>query len=277
MPRTQIARRSLTRPVVQKKARAKKVALSRLQLNPTVRKLVDRRINKSQETNHRQWPNIYNVNVDGAISGPDIYPLISGLNIPHGVESDERSGDKVKLVSFKLHIWLRSAANLSEADANTFVARLMVFTPKRYNYDELTTAAKADVAAKLLNSPSGDADIDFNGHFSGLHFPINSRKVTRHYDKTFTRIGPVTYNSYDGSPGNGYAAHSHDTPVWFRRVTIALKVKNKILKFPEGSDYPANFNPCLALGFVNTNLGLNPDTSTRINISCQTEAKWKNL
>ena len=258
--------------VVSRRRRTAKV--SGLRLAPQVRKLVDRRINKAQETNRLTAFVISNKPLDKQITQADLFRVFDYMAISQGVASNQRTGDRIKLVSLTLEILIKATPDLKVVTAdepltiNSLEARLLVFSPKRYpRYDDFDATARAEVCDNLLQLDQTETSHD--GTWLKNRIPTNSHAITTHYDKVFRREGPVVYQK---TLSNG----NHIAPDWHRTFKVRMKVKGKVLRFEQGN-FPANFNPCVALGFAQLDLSNVTDTNDRMNMTVLAILKWHNM
>lgn len=263
-----------TEAVVQ--TRKPKPKISNLKLNPTVAKLVDRRINKSEQTHYKTLTSTV-INFDSSIDEGDFRQLLPPISA--GDQMDQRTGKSIKLVSLVIKGYLKYVPS-GDNDDDSYAVRLMVVSSKKYKSfaqcigaTNPALANRQDMAANLVRD--GKDARDFNGSFLALNLPVNAAEITTHYDK----IQYMTSDAVLAELRTGDADVTTRTSVRtiIRPFTISLKVKNKIIKYEEESDiYPSSFFPMITQGFLNLNTG-NPDTNTRVALYYQVHMRWKDM
>lgn len=261
-------RRATSVAVVQRRKRQQKV--SNLRLSPVVRKLVDRRINKGEETHFKTFTSGL-INFDSAIGEADIKQLMPAIS--QGDTVQDRAGAKIKLVSMSIKGYLKfvpSGAN----DDDSYAVRHMVYSSKKYRTaDQLgDLATRNDIANNLLKD--GNDAVAFNGTWGKLHLPHNAAEITVHYDK----IKYLKSNAVLAELAGQQVYTRTSVPIVIMPYTIRLKVKNKILKYAEPADtYPSNFYPVLSHGFINLNAPTSADTNTRVSDIYQVQVRFKDM
>jgi len=251
-----------------------------LKLGPVMKALVDRRINKGQETHTKNVVLHNNENVDGPIGNRDAHVLWDWLPIDQGDTHGTREGDKIKLVSCHIDMDLRVSPNVQETDSAGLDVQVLVFTPKQYqSYFRWASAdaqQKADIFGKLLLD--GTDEVAWDGTYEKSYLPYNPAQVIKHYSRSFSTRSYVHDNGTSGDAAQGYAGWGYTAPVFHKRLKINLKVRNKILHFENnGAQRPVSWNPIVVIGFRNHNFAKNPDTSTRVNVNSKVTLRWKNM
>lgn len=262
--------RRANRSVVQKKARKAKV--SGLRLNPVVAKLVDRRIHSSDTTHFKTFTGGV-VNFDSSIGLTDFYNLLPAIS--QGDTVQDRSGDRIKLVSLTIKGYLKFVASGADNDDSYFVRHIVMSSKKYTTTGQLDADAnRTEIANNLLKD--GNDAVNFDGTWKRLHLPLNSAELTKHYDKVKLLKSAAVLAELVGGEGNVTTRTS--VPIAIRPYTIRLKVKGKVLKYPEPNDqYPSNFLPILTHGFVNCNDPTNADTNNRVSNIYQVHMRWKDM
>lgn len=238
--------------------RRKKHSIARLKLNPTVAKLVDRRINAHDE-NHavglhyrrNQWANI--------MTGATVTDRVVGIlpNIPTASSRADREGAEVTLRSMVVKGMITIPANdtpyFGNADRADICLRLCCLSCKKYQ--NIATIQSNWLAGDLLfqkmlkpaqiaNAPTG-TNLD-------MWKPINRQVFTVHYDKVFNFKRGVCLPAVQlPTPSDQGLAHM---PAINKPFRIRLKVKNKKLYFNESTDQsPSNFAPFIVGWWSYTN------------------------
>lgn len=254
-----------------KKRTTKRKVASQLKLNPVMKTLIDRQINKHQEKHEYIWTIFNNVNMDGVITSGDIYSCAP--QIGQGPNTSQYLGDECRLTYGALRLFLRCSPDLTTTnDDQAFTIRVMVFSPKKHpNAADFTTTDKVNLAGKLLKM--SDDELSYDGTFFRHICAVNRTEVTLHYMRNIKVVMNKTY--FYNTVVEPYGIDNVTAKPWTKELTIPLKVKDKRLTFySAGAAYPQNFNPCIAIGFVNSRVGAQPDTNTRVNASCYAHYKW---
>lgn len=256
-------RRSANRATVVNRRR-KKTGINRLKLNPTVAKLVDRRINAHDETHavglhyrRNQWANI----MVGATVPSRVTAMLP--NIPTASSRADREGAEVTLRSMVCRGMITIPADdtpyFGNSDRADIMFRLCCLSCKKYQ--NIATIQDNWLAGDLLfqkllkpaqiaNAPTG-TNLD-------MWKPINRQVFTVHYDKVFNLKRGVCLPAAQVPPSDQGLAHM---PAINRPFRIRLKVKNKKLYFNESTDQdPSNFAPFIVGWWSYTN-GASPSTS----------------
>lgn len=243
-------RRSANRATVVTRRR-QKVGLNRLKLNPTVAKLVDRRIDKDNESHHQGywWRRTQFTNKISDDPANRIITIIP--NVPTGATRADRLGAQIKLtrLSIKGKIDIPADDNpiVGNGDRAQIYVRLMVLSSKKFR--EIQEVRSNWNAGSSLNdsffkvSDVGQAP---TGQYVDMLRPINSEAFTTHYD----RVIKMNRNAFTGDIAEGYAPQR---PV-SKDFKINLKVKNKLLKYDDNTSVqPDNFQPFVCALFAYSN------------------------
>lgn len=244
--------------------RRTKTSLNRLKLNPTVAKLVDRRINAHDE-NHavglhyrrNQWANI----MTGATVGDRVVGILP--TIPTASSRADREGAEVTLRSMIVKGMITIPADdtpyFGNADRADICLRLCCLSCKKYqNIATIQTNwlagdllfQKMLKPAQIANAPTG-TNLD-------MWKPINRQVFTVHYDKVFNMKRGVCLPAAQVPPSDQGLSHM---PAINKPFRIRLKVKNKKLYFNESTDQsPSNFAPFIVGWWSYTN-GASPSVS----------------
>lgn len=217
--------------VVRQRQSRPKVA--QLKLNPTVAKLVDRRIDRDNESHHNgywwrryQWSNKIADDVNNRIN--TVIP-----DIETGSARDQRAGAQIKLtqLSIKGKIDIPADDNpiVGTGDRACIFVRLMVLSCKKFK--QIQEVRSNWTAGQNLNNDFfktagvGQAP---SGSYIDMLRPINHDSFTTHYDHVFK----MDRNAFTGDIAEGYAPQR---PV-SKEFNIRLKCKNKILKYEQETE-----------------------------------------
>lgn len=257
-------RRSANRATVVARRR-QKTGINRLKLNPTVAKLVDRRIDAHDETHsvglhyrRAQWANI--------MTAATVTTRVTGLlpNIPTASSRADREGAEVTLKSMVVRGMITIPADdtpyFGNADRADIMFRLCCLSSKKYKSisdiqdnwlagDQLFS--KMLKPAQIANPPTG-TNLD-------MWKPINRQVFTVHYDRVYNLKRGVCLPADQTPPGSDQGlAHM---PAINKPFTIRLKVKNKKLYFNESTDQElSNFAP-FVVGWWSFTNGAAPSAS----------------
>lgn len=253
-------RRSANRATVVARRRTKHT-INRLKLNPTVAKLVDRRINKDNESHQvvywwrrYQWTNRIaddpNNRINNAI--PDV---------PIGAARGDRFGAQVKLtrlfIKGKIDIPADDNPVIGNDDRAQLYVRLMVLSCKKFKQIQEVRANWN--AGAILNDQffkSSDAGQAPQGQYIDMLRPINSDAFTTHYDRVMKL--DRNYGYFPDPTSTSGAAPQRPVSRDFR---IYLKCKNRHLKYEDATRVqPDNWQPFVCYLFAYGN-GAAPSTS----------------
>lgn len=212
------------------RARQARPKVKNLKLNPTVAKLVDRRINKDNESHHSgywwrryQWSNKIADDVNNRIN--NVFP-----DIPVGSSRDNRTGAQLKLtrVNIKGNIHIPADDNpvVGTGDRACIYVRLMVLSSKKFK--QVQEVRSNWTGGTQLNDEFFKTDAAGqapSGNMIDMYRQINTDSFTTHYD----RVMRLERNAFSGDIAEGYAPQR---PV-YKDFSINLKCKNKILKFED--------------------------------------------
>jgi len=244
--------------------RRTKVGINRLKLNPTVAKLVDRRINRDDETHsvglhyrRSQWANI--------MTAAQVPIRVTGLlpNIPTASSRADREGAEVTLRSMVVKGIITIPADdtpyFGNADRADIMFRLCCLSSKKYkDIDSIQSnwLAGDQLFSKMLKpaqiaTPPTGTNLD-------MWKPINRQVFTVHYDRVFNFKRGVCLPASQVPPSDQGLSHM---PAINKAFRIALKVKNKKLYFNDSTDQePSNFAPFVVGWWSYTN-GAAPSAS----------------
>lgn len=237
-----------------------------------LRKFVKKVIRSQLEVKETVFTVYNDVNVDGAINGPDLRSL--ALPLTRGTGPGEYIGESVRLKSHVLHLHLRCSPDLTDTnDANSLYIRVMIFTPKAHrNFNGMTASELTDVANSLIRI--NGAPLAYDGTHYRKILPFNKEDHILHYLRDFRVSQDEIAIDAVGNLLEGAGVNSLASRPWFKYLRIPLKCLGKELAFNGSPVYPTNYNPMVAIGFVNTNNALNPDTATRVNVIGHMVARW---
>lgn len=245
-------RATVSSAVVQR--RRTKHSVARLKLNPTVAKLVDRRINRDNESHSNgywwrriQWTN--RISDDPANRIVTIIP-----DVATGDTRDKRLGSQIKLTQLyikgKIDIPPTDNPIVGNGDRALIYVRLMVLSCKKFRQIQ-EVRANWNTGQNLNDQffKTGDAGQAPSGSYIDMLRHINSDAFTTHYDRVFKM--DRNYNYFlDPTSTSGVATQRPDS----RDFHIRLKVKNKVLKYEDHTVVqPDNYQPfvCYMYAFGN--------------------------
>lgn len=269
--------------LVQRKAnRKRKVEAARqLKLTPIAKALIDRRINKNKEIREKDWTFMEDITFDGPIGGTDLVPLLNqhgggSIAFFKGDGPNDRDGDKIKLKSLTITLYVRHDPNLAAATTvqtdNQLEIFMGIFTPRNYRYyPKWTSGAATEVANQLFRYRIDDHD-PYDGTFRVATATMNPTEVIRHWQKRFIDVRDDV--EWAGDFISGAAGITYRP--FFKKITIKLKVKGKVLHFQD-TNHPVDFNPMFCCGYMNLNPAARPDTTARVNVSGRVKLRWDNM
>lgn len=220
-------------------------------------------IAKSQETKtvSIQLPNTaFN---SGIGSTSEYYALVPAC--AQGSGQTNRIGESIVPQKIVVRGYINFRANQIQS-AQELIARLFCFQDKSIKaYANLTS-----VGTNLLDL--GGAGTPFTGTLMNMCTPHNSDKFTFFADKKHTFLKPFGYTN------NGVQTSAitsmNSSLVWFFNITLDKKHLPATFKY-DGSDYPLNFCPLLALGYSYAQDD-SPDTvSTQISMAYNSTLYYK--
>jgi len=250
-------RRSANRATVVARKR-KTTALNRLKLNPTVAKLVDRRIYRTQER-HQTYFHLRRTQLTNM---PDTLPRAWKLFPPVSQDTTRstRLGSELTLTAGYTRGILTVPADdnppLGNDDRADIMLRLMVVSAKGGdNVDFWNAQYLSDIYANFFKS--GDAATGFTGTNIDMWQSINHDIVTTHYDRVFRMKRGVGYFPA-ATPQSDGAAHMPAIHIPFR---IKHRVKGKKIYYRTQVTTSAdNYCPVMLAVWSYTN-GANPSQS----------------
>jgi len=239
-------RRSANAATVVNRRRAK-VGVNRLKLNPTVAKLVDRRILGKQElhTNAYSIRRVRHPNIPGN-TADDIIQVIP--DVSQGDRRSDRIGTDIRASSLTIKgQWTIPADEfplLGNADRADISLRMFVVSCKAFcSLSQVRSNWTGGVVLRDQFFKAQAVPSAITGTYRDMVTPVNHELFTVHHDRRFNfRRGlcvPATYVP----PSTEGQAHM---PAIHSDFTIRLKVKNKKLMYNEPSDpEPSNWAPFL--------------------------------
>lgn len=194
---------------------------------------------------------------NSAIGSADCEPVI--MQIPQGVDSNKRIGDRVSPRSLKVKgvISVSSEAAPLALPKDVYV-RVLLLAQKDVKAGAAILSGAIDAQALLRAGYGGTGDaIPFSGDTSDLCQPINTNLFRVYMDKQFK----LDVSNLTGGPS---APLSREWSYTFTKKHLPAS-----LYFDEGNgDWPNNFAPFLAIGYAYAD-GSAPDTvGTRIISNC---------
>lgn len=220
-------------------------------------------IAKSQETKTVSTT-LSNTAFNSAIGTTSEYFVVCPA-IVQGVGQTQRIGESVIPQKIVVRGYINFRANQIQS-AQELIARLFCFQDKSIkSYDKVSSCS-----LNLLDT--GGAGSTFTGTLLNMCAPHNNDKFTFFADRKHTFLKPFGYSN------NGVVTSAmtsmNSSLVWFFNITLDKKHMPATLKF-DGSDYPLNFCPLIALGYSYAQDD-SPDTlSTQINMAYNTTLYFK--
>lgn len=201
-------------------------------------------------------------NLSGPISPGDHFSFWNKIQgspqtIFEGTSNVNRIGQDLVMTKAEMHFFMRANKTEPAISTGDMWGVLYIYTPRRHRKYSDWLGAKNDVNDNFLRRPNGlNQTQPFEGNFMDLHAITNSDEVILHKRYVFrihTEIG--TQSS------------------WFKH--LVFRFKGRKISYDPGEGTPSNFNPCFCMGFVNANNQLNPDVSTRINMTAWSKIYWR--
>lgn len=257
-------RKSRLPAVIKKKNYKKKPAVK---LAPVMKKLINMQLQRRQETHDNSRTIFSDVNYNGAINGTDLHCLAPSF--ARGTDPSQYIGDQLRLKSMVAHLHLRCSPDITSAnDDQTLYIRVVVFSCKEFrNNNDIVAADRTYMADNLLKIAG--VELGYDGTTYRKVIPYNTQKYTIHYSRDI----PVVMDK-NHHVGTGTSLNVVTSRPWMRYLKIPLKVNNKVLTFDNTNEYPNNYAPHIAIGFVNARIGAQPDLSTRVNATCHVFYRW---
>lgn len=243
------------------RARQARPKVAKLKLAPVVAKLVDRRIDKDNESHQvgywwrrYQWTN--RIADDPANRINNAIP-----DLPVGSARGDRAGAQVKLtrlnIKGKIDVPADDNPLIGNDDRAQIYVRLMVLSCKKFRQIQEVRANWN--AGQILNDQffkTSDAGQSPQGQYIDMLRPINSDAFTTHFDRVYKMDRNYGYFP-DPTSTSGAASQR---PV-SKDFNINLKVKNKHLKYEDATQIqPDNWQPFVCYLFCYGN-GAAPSTS----------------
>jgi len=260
--------------------RRKKHSVARLKLNPTVAKLVDRRINRDNEShsNGYWWRRIQWTNKISDDPNNRIVTIIP--DVETGDTRINRLGAQIKLTQLyiKGKIDIPADDNPPEVpplepngDRALIYVRLMVLSCKKFR--QIQEVRSNWNTGQNLNGQffkTGDAGQAPSGQYIDMLRHINSDAFTTHYDRVYKMERNFGYFP-DPTSTSGAAPQRPSSKDFY----IKLKVKNKILKYEDHTVVqPDNYQPFVCYLFAYGN-GAAPSASAVPYIEYQSTMSFK--
>ena len=239
--------------------------ISNVKLNPTVAKLVDRRINKDNESHmvayhwrRYQWSNKIaddpNNRINNAI--PDL---------PVGAARGDRFGAQVKLtrlnIKGKIDIPADDNPVLGNDDRAQIFVRMFVLSCKKFR--QIQEVRSNWNVGQTLNDQFfkiSDQGLAPTGSYIDMLRPVNSDAFTTHYDRVFKL--DRNYGYFPDPTSTSGAAAQRPTS---KEFSINLKVKNKHLKYEDATVIqPDNWQPFVCYLFAYGNGASPPAIATPV-------------
>lgn len=230
--------------------------LKNLKLNPTVGKLVQRKINKNveQKTANKFGSRVQLVNL------PALSSRVRNLmpQIVPGTSHNERVGTAIKARNLNIKGCLTIPADdnvyapLSNGDRADIQLRLMCMSSKLYNSVDVLrqnweVGSGTEEYTKIFKV-SANAEAP-TGRLTDMWKQINTESFTVHYDKVFVMKRGVGY--FPDITSTSGAAHM---PAINKPFNINVKCKSKKIKYTDPSHVkPNNFAPFLLATWAYTN------------------------
>lgn len=256
---TRIAAATRIQSVVRRRQSRPKI--TNVKLNPTVAKLVDRRINKDNESHQVgywwrriQWSN--RISDDPANRINNVIP-----DLPVGAARGDRFGAQVKLtrinIKGKIDVPADDNPIIGNDDRAQIYVRLFVLSCKKFKQiQEVRSNWNAGAQLNAQFFKTSDQGESPQGQYIDMLRPVNSDAFTTHFDRVYKLDRNYGYFP-DPTSTSGAATQR---PV-SKDFNINLKVKNKHLKYEDSTVVqPDNWQPFVCYMFCYGN-GAAPSTS----------------
>lgn len=258
-----------------KKSGAAKRKARKYKATPVLKRAIRTEIAKTSDSQHRIMANRIGANLNGHIDNTDIITIwdeATSLNgaanantyqIAQNTSPTGRIGDEVQLTTGYIYVCLRAFApeNLvgQYGKLDMWVV-VYFFTPRQHKevatYDWSARTVTADNFLKY----NGVSEKFVGTHINGFLKSTNSDHVILHKKYMFR-----VQNEIGGRSS------------WFHNFKIPLKPKKLMFKENSVANTPTNYNPCIAIGYINVNEQENLPTvnATRLTASVYTKMYWK--
>ena len=247
--------RSATRIQSVVRSRQTRTKVNKLKLAPVVAKLVDRRIDRKDETHaagrHERRTQMSNLPDNSLAIDDRIQQIIPDIETDQA-DRGNREGSKITLKSLTIKGCLTiPAEDMPESeDRSDIMLRMCVLSSKKFKsvgqvrYNWLT----GDNLFNKLIKPGASAGQP-SGNNESMWQPINHDTFTVHSDKVYTFTRGIGLNT---SP-TPLSAGGYHMPSIHKNFNIRLKVKNKVLQYnTEGVPQPTNYQPFVVCWFSYT-------------------------
>jgi len=249
--------------------------LAKLKLNPTVAKLVDRRINKKNESHcdgywWRRYQFTNKIADDPANRINNVLP-----NIPIGAARGDRAGSSVMLthcsIKGKIDIPADDNPLVGNDDRAQIFVRLMVLSCKKFKQiQEVRSNWNAGSTLDQDFFKTSDAGQSPLGEYIDMLRPINADAFTTHYDKVIKL--DRNYGYFPDPTSTSGAAPQKPTS---KEFYINIKCKNKRLVYEDATAVqPDNWQPFVCYLFCYGN-GAVPSSSRVPWIEYLTKVNYK--
>lgn len=200
----------------------------------TVAKVVKAVMNRQLEHKQKSWVIETDVSHYPDISGNQILPLVGPLT--QGTDGNQRVGMRVKPLSIvvKGHVGYDPAVGGCESIRPV----LYFLNSRQLKTNAGITANHVGISAQLLEDCDG-SNLRFDGSLSVAQYPVNTD------DYSIIRVLrlSITKDNTTSSDGKSYFDYS-----------VKLNAPAHLI-FDEGSNYPTNYAPFLAIGWYKTDGG----------------------
>jgi len=198
-------------------------------------------------------PIYYNAGIG---SNSEISPLLPPIS--QGTNSNQRVGDKVRPKRMRVDVVVTTNGTYNSSQLN--LVRLFFLQDKSIGFslalkDILATQTGTPITTQLLDN--GGSTSGFSGLPNQIMRRINRQRYTVFKDKILELISgtgqtPNNTNGYNGT--QTFVSGQQCT-----RFSVIIPTP-KVLKYSEGLDqYPSNFAPFLAVGYVQPDGNASPD------------------
>lgn len=220
-------------------------------------------IAKSQETKQCSISLPNTAFNSGISSFNELYAVIPAL--ASGPGQTGRIGESVSPQKIVIRGYINYRANTQQS-ANEIIARLFCFQDKSVrSFDQ-----RANVSVDLLDN--GGSGSQFNGTLANMCSPHNNDQMTFFADKRHTFFKPF------GFTNNGVLTTAitsmNASLVYFFTITLTKKHLPAVFKY-DGSDYPTNFCPWIALGYASAQDDAPDTVNTQINMAYTSTLYYK--
>lgn len=228
-----------------------------------LKQTIQRMISRTQETKTCSISLPTTAFNSGISAISELYAIVPAL--AQGAGQTGRIGETVCPQKIVVRGYINYRANTQQS-ANEIISRLFCFQDKSVRSYDLI----ANVNLKLLDN--GGAGSNFTGTLANMCSPHNNDHFTFYADRKHTFLKPFGYSN------NGVLTTAitsmNASLVYFFTITLTKKHLPAYFKY-DGSDYPTNFCPFIALGYASAQDDAPDTVNTQINMSYTSTLYYK--